>query len=728
MMSKLGAILARRTACSSDKRRILGHGLWFAQQLSRVRVRGGHCCGGMKVVPSREEHLNALKGEEFDVLVIGGGAVGCGCAVDAACRGLKTALIEADDFASGSSSRSSKLIDGSGSYLGTALREKDIEQLYIMLQMMSERVTMLKNAPHLNRIQPMIIPIYSVLQMPCTWLGLKVYDFISAASNVRGSHLLSREATLYEFPLLKTKGLRGGVVYYDGQVDDARMCIALVMTAVALGANVGNHMEVVELMPMEGCCRVVGVRDKICGEQFYIQAKSIINATGTNTDAIRQMDKEGTAPILAPTVGTHVSLPRYFGSGHYGLLSPAHRKEDLTIFMVPFENHTVLGIRETEMDEVPGRGSPTPDPDDVDCLLEAAKTRMEPCVELGRCHVLSAWTGVKPNVSCPTGKSEEEEEKRGSPISSYVIEVSEEGLITLAGGRFSSYRVMAADAVDMAIKSCGLCDDHVTSSWTQDLKLDGAESWCCMLPLEFVQDYDVPMDVAQHISDSYGWNGHALFSDAPDLRKRLHPNFPYIEAEVQYAVRNEYACTLVDIIARRLRIAFVDAAASLHMLPKILKIMAEEKGWEEEQQQKQMLAAQEFLVRQMGLGTIVRPRGTSKSQPKKKASSEGCCCRAAARKEARSYSRGHPRMVVASKDDDLKPVPIHRYSKDSFQPLATQKSNKNVRKATDFLPFTSGITHQAVVDNDRSKSIASGGWSVGKRELIINAWRNKFMC
>ncbi|XP_016989639.1 probable glycerol-3-phosphate dehydrogenase, mitochondrial [Drosophila rhopaloa] len=703
MMSKLCAILAQTAHRSSERRHLLNQALFFAHQASGVKVRGNHCCA-MKVVPSRQEHLNALKGEEFDVLVIGGGAIGCGCAVDAACRGLKTALIEADDFASGSSSRSSKLIDGSGSYLGTALREKDIEQLYIMLQMMSERVTMLKIAPHLNRIQPMIIPVYSMLGMPFTWLGLKVYDWISATSNVRGSHFLSREATLYEFPLLKTEGLRGGVVYYDGQVDDARMCLALVMTAVALGANVGNHMEVVDLLPQEGCCRVVGVKDKISGQNFYIQAKSVINATGTSTDAIRQLDREGTAPILVPTLGTHVSLPKYFGSGHYGLLSPPLKKDDLTIVMVPFENHMVLGVREVELDEVSGRGSPSPDPDDVDCLLEAAKRRMEPCVELGRCHVLSAWTGIKPSVSCPTDSAEDEvEDKRGSPISSYMIEVSADNLITLAGGRWSSYRVMAADAVDMAIKSCGLCDDHVTMSWTQDLKLDGAEYWCCMLPLEFVQDYDVPMDVAQHISDSYGYNGHALFSQAPDMKKRLHPNFPYIEAEVQYAVRNEYACTLVDVIARRLRIAFVDAAATLHMLPKILKIMAEEKGWEEGQQIKEMQAAQEFLVRQMGLGAIFRPRGAGKSKPKK-ASAAGCCCRAAARKEARSYSRDH-------------------------SPLATQRSSRRISNSS--LTPTSGLTHHAVEDSpgcsDRSGNIPTV-WSNRKRELIINVWRNKFMC
>ncbi|KAH8279673.1 hypothetical protein KR054_000706, partial [Drosophila jambulina] len=593
----------------------------------------------LKAVPSRQEHLNALKGEEFDILVVGGGAAGCGCAVDAACRGLKTALIEAEDFGSGASSRSSKLVDGSASYLGTALRDKDFEQLYIMLQMMSERATMLKIAPHLNRVQPMVIPMYSVLGMPFTWLALKVYDFISATSNVRGSHCISKESVLYEFPLLKTEGLRGGVVYYDVQLDDARMCLALVMTAVALGANVANYVKLVEMLPQEGCCRVVGVNDALTGETFYVQAKAVINATGAGTDAVRQLDEEGTPPIVVPTLDTYITVPRYFGSGRYGLLCPSSKKEEPTVVMVPFEGTTVVGVH--EMEGVCMSQSPSPDPEDVNSLLEATKEKLEPCVELGGCHVLSSWTGLRPKVGCPTDKKEDnEDDKLPAPVSNYMIEVSPNGLITLGGGRFSSYRVMAADAVDLAIKSCGLCDDHVTSSWTDNLPLDGAQNWCCMLPLEFLQDYDVPMDVAQHISDSYGYNGHALLTQGPDMLNRLHPKFPYIEAEVKYAVRSEYACSLLDMVARRMRVAFVDAAATLHMLPKVLKIMAAEMSWDEGEQKKQMVAVQEFLVRQMGLGSIVRPKPMGKGQPRKKSTSKGCC-RAAARKETRKEARSY---------------------------------------------------------------------------------------
>ncbi|XP_017037349.1 probable glycerol-3-phosphate dehydrogenase, mitochondrial [Drosophila kikkawai] len=721
MMLKLWSGSVTHSAIRQCKaRQLLAQSLCHLAQLGKeqTNVRGNHNLP-LKIVPSRQDQLNALKGEEFDVLVIGGGAVGCGCAVDSACRGLKTALVEADDFGSGASSRSSKLVDGSGSYLGTALRDKDFEQLYIMLRMMSERATMLKIAPHLNRVQPMVIPMYSVLGMPFTWLALKVYDFISAASNVRGSHCISKESMLYEFPLLKTKGLRGGIVYYDVQLDDARMCMALVMTAVALGASVGNHLKLVEMLPQGGCCRVVGVNDSLTGETFYIQAKAVINATGAGTDAVRQLDEEGTPPILVPTVDTYVSVPRYFGSGRYGLLSPSQKKGDPTVVMVPFENHIVLGVHEEDGGSI--SQSPAADPEDVSSLLDAAKEKMEPCVELGPCHVLSAWTGLRPKVGCPRDKKEdkEDDDKLPPPVSSYMIEVSQNGLITLGGGRFSSYRVMAAEAVDLAIQTCGLCDDHVTSSWTEHLPLDGAQNWCCMLPLEFVQDYDVPMDVAQHISDSYGYNGHALLNQGQDMLKRLHPNFPYIEAEVKYAVRSEYACSLVDVVARRLRVAFVDAVATLHMMPKVLKIMAAEIGWDEGEQKKQMAAAQEFLVRQMGLGGIVRPKMLGKSQPKTKASSQGCC-RAAARKEARSYSRAFA-PVTAIHEEPLVPSRTGR------------SSNESAKMSKISGVFTTGITQRSVVDSPLTASgnqprFIPSDWSDEKRHLIQTVWRNKFMC
>ncbi|SPP82318.1 glycerol-3-phosphate dehydrogenase, mitochondrial [Drosophila guanche] len=706
---------------------------------STTLLRKSSCCGvtlpksrqacTQKKTPTRQEHLCAMKREEYDVLVIGGGSVGCGCALDAASRGLKTALIDADDFASGASSKSSKLIDGSGSYINDAMRDKNFEQLHIMKQVLSERATMLKIAPHLNRVQPMLMPIYSVLRLPFYWLGFKAYDWLAGASNVRSSHFLSKEETLDEFPLLRAKGLRGGIVYYDGQVDDARMCLALVLSAVNLGANVANHMELVELIRKDGCCRCAGVRDVLTDEKFYIEAKAVINATGAQTDTIRQLDDSQTMPISVPTLGTTVALPSYFGSLQYGLLSPAASKHDPTLVMVPFENHVLLGTSDGIVDDI--KESPMPQEYDVELLLDTARDHMDECVQLGPGHVLSAWTGMRPAVVCPT--------EARPLVRNYLLEVSECRLITLGGGRWSTYRVMAEEAVDTAIEVCDLNRELPPSS-TKDLLLDGAEDWCSMLPLNFCQAYNVPMDVAQHISDSYGSNGRTLLSEATrESKRRLHCHFPYIEAEVHYAAKHEYACTLVDIISRRLRVAFVDALAALQMLPRILAIMSEHHKWEKKEQRKQLVRAQHFLVRQMGLGSVVRSKQKTNTNTKTRDSASTDCDGQQPKLESTVLCKGlAPKMVFYQ---GPKPNKSEKYQfavnfNYKCKSLAKKQSTATIKvpisePSFGFLPLpvTSGITTGAA--NSRAKPKAGllpMTWTMGKRDLASSVWRNKFMC
>ncbi|XP_001357311.3 glycerol-3-phosphate dehydrogenase, mitochondrial [Drosophila pseudoobscura] len=711
-----------------------------------------------KRTPTRLEHLCAMKKEEYDVLVIGGGSAGCGCAVDAASRGLKTALIDAVDFSSGASSKSSKLIDGSGSYITDIIRDKDFEHLHMMQQVMSERATMLKIAPHLNRVQPMLMPIYSVVRLPLYWLGFKAYDWLAGASNVRSSHFLSKEETLDEFPLLKSKGLRGGLVYYDGQVDDARMCIALVMTAVHLGANVANHMELIELIRKDGCCRCAGVRDVLTDEKFYIEAKSVINATGAHTDRVRQLSDSTTMPISMPTLGTTLALPSYFGSLQYGLLCPAASQHDPTLVMVPFENHVLLGTSEGVVDDI-GQ-IPTPQPEDVELLLDSARDHMEKTVQLGPENVLSAWTAMRPAVVCPSEARPEARpevrpeagpelrlelrpdessctavvDKKRPLVRNYLLEISEGRLITLGGGRWSTYRVMAAEAVDAAIDVCDLNPD-LPVSCTSDLILDGAENWGFMLPLDFVQAYDVPMDVAQHIADSYGSNGHTLLSEATS-KKRLHCHFPYIEAEVQYAARHEYACTLVDIIARRLRVAFVDALAALDMLPRILDIMAEHHKWSETEQTKQLVLAQHFLVRQMGLGSVVKAKKLQ-TNAKIKESTTTASCPSKPQIHARKFFKA---LAMGVSSPKIVPSLCRKPKKSEKYQFAVTKTKKKSTAKEKFptpetpygfldLPGTSGITTVAATSPaPPDTGLDPTTTSTDKRDPPSSVWRNKFMC
>ncbi|TDG42893.1 hypothetical protein AWZ03_010675 [Drosophila navojoa] len=580
-------------------------------------------------MPKRKQQMTSLKSEHFDILVIGGGAIGCGCALEAASRGFKTALIEAEDFASGASCKSSKLIEGSNSYLHAAIQGADLQQIFMLQQLLNERATMLTIAPHLNRVQPMLMPIYSPLRLPLYWLGLKMYDAMAGMSNVRGSHFLSKQATLNEFPLLRKDGLLGSLIYYDVQLDDARMCLALAMTAVKLGATVANYVRLLKLMP--SCyqdCREVLVADALQEESFIINTRVIINATGAGTDAIRKLEDCRANPIAVPHLGTHIALPGYYGSQNCGLLFPSCDGCDEALIMLPFENRLLVGSMDVERPEPTGE-PPAPTADVVNCLLRHTRRVLDDCVQLREEHVLSAWTGVKPSIMCPTnadtatdrhnigqdkGKGQgqdQQQDKEPQVVPNFLLEVSGNQMITLAGGRWSTYRVMAVDAINTAIESC-LLEPHSDVSVSSNLLLDGAENFCCMLPLDLVQAYDLPMDVAQHLAESYGSNAPLLlcpsYCPQPDSRQRLHPQFPYIQAEVIYACQREYACHVVDVIARRLRVAFVDAAAAQEMLPTVLEIMSEELGWDQQRQLKEMRMARKFLRQEMGLGDIITPK------------------------------------------------------------------------------------------------------------------------
>ncbi|XP_034471595.1 glycerol-3-phosphate dehydrogenase, mitochondrial [Drosophila innubila] len=558
-------------------------------------------------IPTRRQQLSSLRQEDFDVLVIGGGAIGCGCALEAATRGLKTALIEAGDFGNGASCKSSKLVEGGSSYLQAAIQGADLQQIYMLQQVLTERATMLRIAPHLNRVQPMLMPIYSPLRLPFYWLGLKVYDAMAGMANVRASHFLSQEDTLNEFPLLRRQGLLGSLVYYDGQMDDARMCLALAMTAAKNNATVANYVKLQKLMPPEdnqGCRKAV-VEDTLTKSPFMISSRCLINATGAGTDVVRKLDDCKVNSIALPKVGTHIALPGHFGSSHCGLLFPSQQLGEETMFMLPFENRVLVGSVYVEPEESKCFTT-APKIEQIDCLLAQTREVLDDCALLRPDHVLSAWTGVMPSIMCPTSNRNEGEESDIELVPNFLIEVSGNQMITLAGGRWSSYRVMASDAIDAAIEHCCL-EPQIDVSSTQNLLLDGAEDYYSMLPLDLVQHYDLPMDVAQHLSESYGCNAFQLLMKTTQCdRQRLHPHFPYIKAEVDYACRREYACQLVDVIARRLRVAFVDASAAYQMLPTVLEIMSKPLAWDEHAQELQLKAAKQFLMQQMGLGSVVK--------------------------------------------------------------------------------------------------------------------------
>ncbi|EGT42172.1 hypothetical protein CAEBREN_07787 [Caenorhabditis brenneri] len=548
-------------------------------------------------LPTRKDILtNLRKGEEFDVLIIGGGATGAGVALDAQTRGLKTALVELDDFSSGTSSRSTKLIHGGVRYLQAAIMKADVEQYRMVKEALFERHNLLEIAPHLSSPLPIMLPIYKLWQVPYYWSGIKAYDFVSGKRVLKNSFFISKQQALERFPMLKNESLKGALIYYDGQHNDARMNLAIILTAIRHGAACANHVRV-EKLSKDETGKVTGahVKDMVTGEEWDIKAKAVINATGPFTDSIRLMgDPETARPICAPSSGVHITLPGYYSPSNTGLLDP-DTSDGRVIFFLPWERMTIAGTTDAPSDVTL---SPQPTDHDIEFILQEIRGYLSKDVSVRRGDVMSAWSGLRPLVRDPNKKDTK------SLARNHIIEVGKSGLVTIAGGKWTTYRHMAEETVDKVVQVHGLTT--VSGCVTPGLLLEGAHDWNALQYIHLVQDYGMEVDVAQHLSNTYGDRAFVVARMCkmtgkrwPIVGQRLHPEFPYLDAEVRYAVR-EYACTAVDVIARRMRLAFLNTYAAHEVLPDVVRVMGEELGWSSAEQRAQLEKARTFIDMEMG--------------------------------------------------------------------------------------------------------------------------------
>ncbi|KAM9123984.1 glycerol-3-phosphate dehydrogenase, mitochondrial isoform 1-T2 [Pangshura tecta] len=550
--------------------------------------------------PTREDQLLALQNtSEFDVLVIGGGATGCGCALDAVTRGLKTALVERDDFSSGTSSRSTKLIHGGVRYLQKAIMRLDFEQYRMVKEALHERANLLEIAPHLSGPLPIMLPVYKWWQLPYYWVGIKLYDLVAGSQCLKSSYVLSKSRALELFPMLQKDRLVGAIVYYDGQHNDARMNLAIALTAARYGAATANYTEVVHLLkktdPKSGKERVCGARcrDVLTGQEFDVKAKCVINATGPFTDSVRKMDDQEVSNICQPSAGVHIVMPGYYSPDNMGLLDPA-TSDGRVIFFLPWEKMTIAGTTDTPTEVTP---HPIPTEEDINFILTEVRNYLSCDVEVRRGDVLAAWSGIRPLVTDPSSKDTQ------SISRNHVVAVSDSGLVTIAGGKWTTYRSMAQDTIDAAIQAHNL---KAGPCKTVGLLLQGAKDWSPTLYIRLVQDYGLESEVAQHLASTYGDKAFEVAKIAqvtgkrwPIVGKRLVSEFPYIEAEITYGVK-EYACTAVDMISRRTRLAFLNVQAADEALPRIIAIMGKELHWSEQKKKEELESAKKFLYYEMG--------------------------------------------------------------------------------------------------------------------------------
>ncbi|UZJ52343.1 hypothetical protein CBS101457_001663 [Exobasidium rhododendri] len=521
------------------------------------------------------------EGQGFDLLIIGGGATGTGVAVDAATRGLSVAMVERDDFGAGTSSKSTKLIHGGVRYLQKAVFELDYDQYKMVREALHERKTFLHIAPYLSEHLPIMLPVYRWWQVPYYWAGTKMYDMLAGGENMESSYVLSKGKALEAFPMLKSTGLAGAVVYYDGQHNDTRMNIALALTAVHHGAVIANHTSVLALHKKEVAGKpdqVCGARlkDELTGEEWDVRCKGVINATGPFSDSIRKMDVPTAQEIVAPSSGVHITLPGYYSPRDMGLIDP-QTSDGRVIFFLPWQGNTIAGTTDTAS---PVEQHPVPKEEEIQWILDEVRNYLSPDIKVRRADVLSAWSGLRPLVKDPAAKDTQ------SLVRNHMINVSDSGLLTIAGGKWTTYREMAEQTVDKAIECFNL--QPMRECVTKETRLLGSHGWSKTMYVKLLQRYGLETDVAKHLSATYGDRAWSVCSIAeatgqryPVHGVRIDPLYPYLEAEVRYACRSEYAATVADFVARRSRMSFLNVEATVQALPKIIDLMASELGWDQ---------------------------------------------------------------------------------------------------------------------------------------------------
>jgi glycerol-3-phosphate dehydrogenase len=504
--------------------------------------------------------------EPWDLVIVGGGATGLGAAVDSAARGYRTLLLEAHDFAKGTSSRSTKLVHGGVRYLASG-------EVGLVREGLQERGLLRRNAPHLVHDRSFIVPSYSWWAKPFYGLGLKLYDWLAGDLSLGASRTISRDQALALAPTLEPEGLRGGILYHDGQFDDSRLAIALVRTLLDLGGTALNYAPVTGLLKREGRISGVVARDTEGGEEHPIEARSVVNATGVFVDRLRQDDDPGARAMVTPSQGTHLVLDRSFLPGDAALMIP--RTDDgRVLFAIPWHDRTLIGTTDTKVERA--AIEPRPLPHEVDFLLRHAARYLTRDPQPR--DVLSTFAGLRPLVRPPQATETARISRE------HTVVVSASGLVTIAGGKWTTYRRMGAEVVDHAAKLAGL---PARPSTTATLALHGWEP--------------TPPDespLALYGSDRTALE--ALIAERPEWAGQLHPHLPYRAGEVVWAARHELARTVEDVLARRTRALFLDARASQAAAPEVAALLAatlgRDAGWQEDQVRKYRELADGYLL------------------------------------------------------------------------------------------------------------------------------------
>ncbi len=504
---------------------------------------------------NRDEMIDNLKNnsEIWDFIIIGGGATGVGTAIEAASRGYKTLLVEQGDFGQGTSSRSTKLVHGGVRYLKQG-------NISLVLEALKERSLMLKNAPHVVHNLPFIVPNYDWWECPFYGVGLKLYDMLAGKHGFGDSKILSKEDMLKRIPTIEPEGLRHGVIYYDGQFDDARLLINLVRTAYEQGAVLINYMKATSLIKSGNFVKGIVGKDVENDVEYELQAKVVINATGVFADSVRRMDDAECLEMIKPSQGVHIVLDKSFMPGDSAIMVP-HTDDGRVLFAIPWQNRVLVGTTDTFVPEI--LIEPRPLSEEIEFLLTHAARYLtkDPTPS----DVLSTFAGLRPLVNAGS-------EDNTSEISrDHTLHISGSGLVTIIGGKWTTYRKMGQDTIDQALELANLDEKP---SVTKNLQIHGYHSNASVFGDLHIYGSDAP-------------EMQTLFKQNKKYKDKIHPNLEARIGEIVWSVNNEMARTVEDFLSRRTRSLLLDAKASIEAASKVADIMAKElhksKTWKRNQ-------------------------------------------------------------------------------------------------------------------------------------------------
>jgi glycerol-3-phosphate dehydrogenase len=534
---------------------------------------------------TRKETIDRIQGKEFDVCIIGGGASGLACALEAQLRGLRTVVVEAGDYASGSSTASTKLAHGGVRYLQEAVEDLDINQYHLVEAAVRERALMLRNAPHLTRMVEFMVPCFSAFERAYYGLGMKMYDWIAGKDSLFPSHLLSAAEALYRMPSLQERNLAGAVSYADGQFDDARYAMALAETFVEAGGDGLNYARVSGL-DRDGAGKLIGVRvtDQLAHTDLRIRARAFVNATGPFSDLIRQLATSGTAARMRPSKGVHILFPLDGFSATDALLVPK-TEDGRVIFAVPWNGRLLVGTTDTGY--TPGEEM-VATREEIDYLLRQLNPYLRS--PLSANQVVSAYAGIRPLVA----SAEVSETKK--LIRDDEVEFDDgSGLISILGGKWTTHRLMGQETIDKVQEY--LESTAVSPSPTLERPLAGSEGYAIDYWRTLAERFGVSAPTAQHLAQKYGTLAVEVLSLAeadPDLLEPLVPGNAPIRAQVAFSVRREMAVTIEDVLARRIGLQLYGWRLAIQAAPSVGALMRRELCWSSGEESK---AVEDYVAR-----------------------------------------------------------------------------------------------------------------------------------